>query len=142
MQSEYRVAVTIRRPRMEVAEAMFDLGRTPDWMQGVLGYQAESGTPPELGSEFAWRIGKRAEIFEIVEYEEARTLVMESDDRVLTFELEGVPEGSIAWITAWSDAGGLRGIMNVFAFARQRRAAIRSLRKLKQLVESGRYRAA
>jgi len=142
MESEYRVAATIRRPRLEVAEAMFDLGRAPDWMEGVLGYQAESGSPPELGSEFAWRIGKRAELFEITEYEEARELAMESDDRVLTFELEGVPEGAIAWITAWSDAGGMRGLTNIVRFARQRRAAIRSLRKLKRLVESGRYRAA
>jgi|GEM_PF-1813138 len=142
MESEYRVAATIRRPRIEVAETMFDLSRASDWLDGVLGYQAESGTPPEVGAEFAWRIGKRAEVFEITEYEEARALVMESDDRVLTFELEGVPEGSIAWLTGWSDADGLRGLINVLTSGRQKRAAIRSLRKLKRLVESGRYRAA
>ncbi len=142
MESEYRVAVTIRRPRQEVATTMFDLARAPDWMEGVLGYEPDSGEPPEPGSVFAWRIGKRAEVFEVVEYEDARTLVMESDDRVLTFELEGVPEGAIAWITAWSDAGGLRGLTNIVRFAKQRRAAIRGLRKLKRLVESGRYRAA
>ncbi len=141
---EIRVATTIRRPRPEIAAVMFNPHYAPGWMAGVREAEVREGQPPELGASFAL-IGRRLpllqeEVFEIVEHHPDLTLTLEGDSRTLGFELEGVPVGTVVWLIIQTEPAGFQRLLPHWTRSRQRRAAIRDLRQLKQFIESGEYR--
>jgi hypothetical protein len=104
---DVEVAVTIRRPRRDVAAVMFDPRYDTAWIGGML--QVRSATPGLLRRAMkvalvARVLGRRvADIREVVDHEPDRRVEMIA--RIpfglrTRYELEGIPEGTIARIHA------------------------------------------
>jgi hypothetical protein len=142
--SDIRVGITVRRPRPEVAAVMFDVHFLPGWLSAVRNVEILAGQPPKEGARLALIGGRAAarpdEVFEVVEYQPDLTLVLKGPSKTLTLSLEGVPVGTVAWLEFQTERTGLRRLLWLFADHRERRIAIRDLRRLKQFIESGEYR--
>ena len=140
MSSGFRVGITVRRARREVATVMFDLAYLPGWRSGIRGVEVVSGHPPEEGARVRLNGARPDAEFEIVEYEPDLTLVLQSETRILSLGLEGVPVGTVVWLGLETERTGLARLLGLWTQRRARRTAIRDLRRLKQLIESGEYR--
>jgi len=140
VKSGFKVGITVRRARPEVASVMFDVNYLSGWLSGVRSVEVESGTPPHVGATVALGSGRFADIFEIVEHQDDLLLVLKGENRTLTLALEGVPVGTVAWLGIETERTGLRRLLRRLIDSRERRSAIRDLRRLKQLIESGDYR--
>jgi hypothetical protein len=134
--SEFRVGITIRQARPEVAAVMFDVRYLPAWLSGVGQIEVVSGEPP---AETA-RVALGNQEFEIVEHLHDLTLVLQGKTTTLTLALEGVPIGTVAWLDVQTERTGLGRLLSRIIDHRERRIAIRDLRRLKQFIESGEYR--
>ena len=141
MISEIRVGVPIRRPRREIAAVMFDLHFLPGWLAGVRDMAVESGEPPAAGAIIAMIGGRmplrRVDLFKIAEYQPDAMLVLRNEARTLTFQLEGVPVGTVVWLHIETQRGGFARLLSPWLNYRSRRQAIRDLRRLKVFIESG-----
>jgi hypothetical protein len=138
--SEFKVGITVRRARPEVASVMFDVNYLTGWLSGVRSVEIDSGAPPEVGSTVALGRGRHADIYEVVAHEPDLLLVLESEALTLTLALEGVPVGTVAWLGIETERKGLGRLFRRLLDSRARRTAIRDLRRLKRLIESGEYR--
>ena len=132
----FRVGVTIRRPRPEVAAVMFDLRYLPAWLRGIREVEVDSGEPPNVGA----CVALDKDIFEIIEHENEMKLVIEGDTRTLGLSLEGAPVGTIAWLEIQTERTGLMRVMSYWIDRRRRARAIADLRRLKQFIELGSYK--
>ena len=140
MTSGFRVGITVRRARPEVASVMFDLHYLPGWRTGIRSVVFVSGQPPQEGA-CVKLLGARPDAeFEIVEHDPDLTLVLQSDTRTISLGLEGVPVGTVAWLAVETERTGLGRLIGLWTDRRARRVAIRDLRRLKQFIESGEYR--
>jgi hypothetical protein len=142
------VAITIRRPRRDVAAVMFNPRFDFAWIGFMAGQQRTSLGPLRRGTKVhrEWRLlGRRVpELCEVAEHVPDRCVEMVGQSRLawrIRYELEGIPEGTIARVrTQASPSRRLRlfvPTINLFL----RRAAIRDLDRLKLLIESGGSRA-
>lgn len=142
------VAVTIRRPRHDVAAVMFNPHYDPAWIGGVIQARPVVPGPLRRGVKIAWerrRLGRRiADVREVTDHVPERCVETIGDGPChlrIRYELEGIPEGTIARVRAeGSPSGWLRYVVpaiNVWL----RRAVIRDLDRLKSLVESEAWRA-
>jgi hypothetical protein len=142
--SEFRVGITVRRPRPEVASVMFDLHYLPAWLIGIRHVEVISGEPPHAGASVALMAKqgpvREEDVFEIVEHQHDLILLLQAKGRALTLELEGVPVGTVAWLWIEIERTGLRRLLSRWIDHRERQIAIRDLRRLKQFIESGEYR--
>lgn len=141
---EVRVATTVRRPRPEVAAVVFEPFYAPGWMNDVRDTEIVSGRPPAVGATFTL-VGTRlpirpSEMFEITEYDADLFLTLRGKNKTLAFEMEGVPVGTVVWMTITSECRGWQRLLRPWILYRRRRAAIGDLRRLKQFIESGDYR--
>jgi hypothetical protein len=138
------VAVTIRRPRSDVAAVMFNPRYDAAWIGAVVAAEPASSEPLRTGATVARitrflgrRITQRREVVahapnRYVELTAAAPLNLR-----IRYELEGIPEGTIARVRA---AGTPRGSLRFLARALTpllRRAVVRDLGRLKTLLESG-----
>ncbi len=119
---------------------MFDVNYLTGWLSGVRSVEVESGNPPAVGATVALSAGSAPDIFEIVQHEPDLLLVLESETRTLTLALEGVPVGTVAWLGIETERTGVARLFRRLLDTRERRIAIRDLRRLKRLIESGEYR--
>lgn len=138
--SGFRVGITVRRPRPEVAAVMLDVHYLPGWRVGIRKVEVVSGEPPEVGARVLLVGARPDDIFEIVEHEPDLLLVLQTDTRTITLGLEGVPVGTVAWLAVDTERTGLSRLIGRLTDRRARRVAIRDLRHLKQFIESGEYR--
>jgi hypothetical protein len=138
--SGFKVGITVRRARPEVASVMFDVNYLTGWLSGVSSVVVDSGAPPGVGATVALGNGRHADIFEIVEHQPDLLLVLEGETLTITLALEGVPVGTVAWLGIETERKGLRRLFRRVLDGRARRVAIRDLRRLKRLIESGEYR--
>ena len=141
MISEFRVGVTIRRPRREIAAVMFDLHFLPGWLAGAGDMAVGSGDPPPAGAILA-KIGgrmplRRTDVSKIAEYQPDTMLVLRNEATTLTFQLEGMPVGTVVWLHIETQRGGFARLLSPWLNYRTRRQAIRDLRRLKVFIESG-----
>ena len=144
---DIEVAVTIRRPRRDVAAVMFNPRYDAAWIGGVVQVQPAGPGPLRPGTKIAREsrlLGRRiGDIREVVELVPDRCVEMIAESPFslrIRYELEGIPEGTIARIRAQgSPLGHLRfivGMINPLV----RIAVIRDLGRLKALLESGAWR--
>jgi hypothetical protein len=144
---DVEVAVTIRRPRSDVAAVMFDPRYDTVWIGGVLQVRPAPPGPLRLGTKIARVsriLGRRvADIREVVEHvpEHCVEMVAQFPSGLrIRYELEGIPEGTIARISArGSPTGRLRLIVPAIN-PLLRHAVIRDLARLKALLETGAWR--
>jgi hypothetical protein len=144
---DVEVAVTIRRPRQDVAAVMFNPRFDPAWVGGVV--QSRSATPGPLrsGSKIAQVsrfLGRRvADIREVADHVPDRCVELIARVPLglrIRYELEGIPEGTIARIRAHGcPTGRLRYVVPAIN-PLLRRAVSRDLGRLKSLLESGAWR--
>jgi hypothetical protein len=143
---DVEVAVTIRRPRPDVAAVMFNPRYDTAWIGSAIEVRPATPGPLRRGTQIA-RVsrffGRRvADIHEVVEHEPDRRLEMfaRAFDLRIRYELEGIPEGTIARIHAHgSPTGRMRFVVRAIN-PLLRRAVIRDLSRLKSLLESGAWR--
>ena len=143
---DVEVAVTIRRPRQDVAAVMFNPRYDRAWIGGVVQVRPATPGPLRRGSkiELVLRLlGRRiADIREVLDHEPDRRLEMFASafDLRIRYDLEGIPEGTIARISARGrPTGALRFVMPALN-PLLRWAVIRDLDRLKSLLESGAWR--
>jgi hypothetical protein len=143
---DVEVAVTIRRPRQDVAAVMFNPRYDRAWIGNVVQVRPTTPGPLRRGSkiEFVLRfLGRRvADIREVLEHEPDRRLVMvaRAFDLRIRYDLEGIPEGTIARISARGHPTGRLRFVMLALNPLLRWAVIRDLDRLKLLLESGAWR--
>ena len=144
MPIEFRVGVTVRKTRDEVAKVVFDPSFTPAWRRGVLEVQSLPDAPLKVGSTFEWVVrafaGGRFELLQIVAMEPGVSQTLRSDIATYTFELSRIAEGTIAQVTGRIAPTGLQRLLGSWATARVRRGWLRDLHQLKRFMESDEYR--
>ena len=142
------VAVTIRRPRHDVAAVMFNPRYDAAWIGAVRKTQRAAPGPLRNGARVAreWRwLGYRGvETCEVVEHVPDRC--MEMTTRLpfglrIRYELEGIPEGAIARVRIHGQAAGLLRVMAMALNPLLRSTVIHDLDRLKALLESGVWRS-
>jgi len=138
------VAVTIRRPRQDVAAVMFNPRCDAAWISGVRTARASVPGPLRRGTEVArrWRWFGRGltETSQVVEHVADRSLEMSTElpfGLSIRYELEGIPEGTIARVRVAGRAEGLARLGARMLRRLMRFIIIRDLGRLKRLVESG-----
>lgn len=144
---DIEVAVTIRRPRRDVAAVMFNPRYDTAWIGGLVQVRPTTPGPLRLGSRIACVsrfLGRRvADIREVVEHVPDRCVEMTARFPLalrIRYELEGIPEGTIARIRA---QGGPTGRLRYVVLALRpllRRAVVQDLDRLKLLLETGAWR--
>ena len=141
---DVEVAVTIRRPRRDVAKVMFNPQYDPEWIGSVLEVQRGDAGPLRQGSAVQrvsrcyWR--RCVSMLRVVEHVPDRTLELSGDRpfaQRIRYTLEGIPEGTIARVEVKRAAGGHAPLPAGIAAVLMRRATIRDLDRLKWLVEAG-----
>jgi len=141
------VAITIRRPRIDVARVMFSPRYDTAWIGRLRNSVANTAGPLRAGvtvaHEWRWFHRRIAEVSEVVQHTQGR--VLELATRLpfalrLRYELEGIPEGSIARIRMVGTASGALRFIAPVANMLLRGAVIRDLDRLKALLESGAWR--
>ncbi len=142
------VAVTIRRPRREVAAVMFNPRYDAAWIGAVRKTRPAAPGPLRHGAQIAreWRwLGcRRVETTEVVEHVPDRCVEMMTQlpfGLRIRYELEGIPEGTIARVHVQGDAAGLLRVMAMALNPLLRRVVIRDLDQLKALLELGARRS-
>jgi|ERR1700721_1452143 hypothetical protein len=143
---DVEVAVTIRRPRRDVAAVMFDPHYDTAWIGSALHVEPTTSGPLRCGTKITQVsrfLGRRvAELREVVEHVPDRSveIVAQPCGLRIRYELEGIPEGTITRIRAQGRPTGswrfVVGALNPLL----RRAVIRDLVRLKALLESGAWR--
>jgi len=144
---DVEVAVTIRQPRRDVAAVMFNPRYDIAWIGSALQVHPATPGPLRRGSKIALEsrfLGRRVtDIREVVDHEPDRRVEMITRFPFrlrVRYELEGIPEGTIARISARGrPTGRLRFVMPALN-PLLRRAVIRDLDRLKLLLESGAWR--
>ncbi|MGA3400548.1 MAG: SRPBCC family protein [Acetobacteraceae bacterium] len=144
---DVEVAVTIRRPRPDVAAVMFNPRYDTAWIGSVLQVRPATPGPLRRGTKIALVsrfLGRRvADIREVVEHVPDRHVEMIARFPLglrVRYELEGIPEGTIARIRAQGrPTGRLRFVVHAIN-PLLRRAVVRDLGRLKSLLESGAWR--
>ena len=143
MPIEIRLAVTVRRPRPEVAQVLFDPSFDTEWIAGLT---AATVTPLGLlraGSTVVRRFAdRRREVVDeqtVVEAEDGRILVVQRSrpfPQILGFELERTPEGTLLRVHLVGVVPGLRRVLSPWLRWRLRRALLQDLWALKDFVEA------
>jgi len=138
------VAVTIRCPRRDVAAVMFNPRFDTAWIGGLRKSKASSPGPLRNGAKVvrSWRRFGRslAETSEVVGHVPDRSLEMTTQlpfGLSIRYELEGIPEGTIARICVEGRVTGLLRFAAITFDQLLRSAVVRDLGRLKHLVESG-----
>ncbi len=143
---DVEVAVTIRRPRPDVAAVMFNPRYATAWIGSALQVLPEHAGPLRHGTKVAFVsrfLGHRiADIGEVVDHEPDRRLEMfaRAFDLRIRYELEGIPEGTIARISARGWPAGRLRFLAAAINPLLRRAVMRDLGRLKSLLETGAWR--
>jgi hypothetical protein len=141
------VAVTIRRPRQDVAAVMFDPKFDPAWIGGVKLVRPTPPGPLRHGSKVE-RVSRRlgrlvANAVEVVDHVPERSVEMTAlhpFDLRIRYELEGIPEGTITRIRARGTPTGRLRFIVLAINAVLRWGTLRDLDRLKALLESGTWR--
>ena len=141
---DVEVAVTIRRPRQDVAAVMFNPRYDTAWIGNVMQVRPATSGPFRRGSKIATVsrfFGRHVtDIREVVDHEPDRRVEIITRYPFglrVRYELEGIPEGTIARISARGrPSGRLRFFMPALNLL-LRRAVVRDLGRLKTLLESG-----
>lgn len=141
------VAVTVRRPRHDVALVMFNPRFDSAWIGGVSRARPSPPGPLQRGTKVARErrfLGRRvADSCEVIEHVPDRCVEMVTQSPFalrIRYELEGIPEGTIARIRAEGNTTS-RLRFAVPAINRLLRfQVIRDLSRLKSLLESGAWR--
>ena len=131
------VAVTIRRPRHDVAAVMFDPRYEVGWIGGMM---ASTSTPPgplrrgamivrEL-HRFGRRMTEQREVTDYVPERRVETLSRGPWHVHIGYELEGIPEGTIARIIVEGRPPGWARFLAPVIDLMLRRAVIRDLDRL------------
>lgn len=143
---DVEVAVTIRRPRPDVAAVMFDPRYDTAWIGGAVQARADQPGPLRRGTKIACVsrvLGRRVtDVREVVDHVPDRRIEMlaQAFDLRIRYELEGIPEGTIARVSAQGSASRRWGLLLRAINPLVRRAVIRDLGRLKTLLESGAWR--
>lgn len=142
MPIDVNAATTIRRLRADVAEVMFDPILQPRWTSTVLETGPLDG-PARQGAHFArvtHRFGRRRrEVVEILDHMPNQRLelaVQQPFAMHIAYELQPIPEGTIARIRAHGRVSGPLRLFRPMLRAILRRSIRRDLDALKSLVES------
>jgi len=141
---DVEVAITIRRPRRDVAAIMFDPQRDAEWIGGVVQVVPSDSGPVRRGTTLervSRRLGRRfACVLQVVDHVPDRALELraqQSTGQHIRYTLEGIPEGTIARIQSHLRPAGRWRLTTAVHTALLRRAIIRDLDRLKWLVEAG-----
>jgi hypothetical protein len=147
MAIETKIAITIRKPRVEIAEIMFDPLLAPAWMGDVMYSEVATEGVLPLGGTFEWvRMLAGNELTEEVEVLERTpqvSLVWRAEGGLRTtmrFTLEGIPEGAVVRVWCRVEPSGFWYLLWPFLPSMLRRGLTRDLRELKQFMESGEYK--
>jgi hypothetical protein len=143
---DVEVAVTIRRPREDVAAVMFNPRYDPAWIGSVVQVRPAAPGPLRRGTKIECVLrflGRRVPAMrEVVDHEPDRRLELFASafDLRIRYDLEGIPEGTIARIsTRGRPTGRLRFVMPALN-PLLRWVVQRDLGRLKALLESGAWR--
>jgi hypothetical protein len=141
---DVEVAITIRRPRRDVARVMFDPRYDATWIGGVIEAERGGAGPMLRGSTWQrtcrrlWR--RRRTGLCVVDFVPDSALEFRADPPLAErtrYTLEGIPEGTIVRIETQRDADGGVRLPAAIGCMLLRRAVIRDLDRLKWLVEAG-----
>jgi len=141
------VAITIRRPRPEVGRVMFDPRYDPVWIgtvrRSALAARGPMGAGTKINREWHWLGRTFADGGEVVEHVPDRSMAFTTQlplDLRVRYELEGIPEGTIARVCVAGRATGMLRFGAAALSALLRWGVIRDLDRLKALLESGEWR--
>src|ERR1700733_6668335 len=144
---DVEVAVTIRRPRRDVAAVMFNPRYDTAWVGGVLQVRPATPGPLRRGMKVALVsrvLGRRvANVREVVDHEPDRRVEMIAPVPFglrIRYDLEGIPEGTIARIRARGRPTGRLRFVEAAINPLLRWSVIRNLERLKALLETGAWR--
>jgi hypothetical protein len=144
---DVEVAVTIRRPRRDVAAVMFNPRYDTAWIGGMLQVRPATPGPLRRGMKVALvsRVfGRRvADVREVVDHEPDRRVEMIAQVPFglrIRYELEGIPEGTIARIRARGRPTGRLRFVVAAINPLLRWSVVRDLERLKMLLETGAWR--
>lgn len=126
---------------------MFNPHHDAAWIRGVRNVRPMAQGPLRRGAKLAreWRmLGRRiTETSEVMEHVPERSLAMATQlpfGLRVRYDLEGIPEGTIARVRAEGGAAGPLRLFVPLLDAVVRSAMLRDLRRLKRLLESGAWR--
>ncbi|HTB47532.1 MAG TPA: SRPBCC family protein [Acetobacteraceae bacterium] len=144
---DVEVAVTIRRPRRDVAAVMFNPRYDTAWIGGMLQVRPATPGPLRRGMKVALVsrvLGRRvANVREVVDHEPDRRVEMIAPVPFglrIRYDLEGIPEGTIARIRARGRPTGRLRFVGAAINPLLRWSVVRDLERLKVLLETGAWR--
>lgn len=145
MAVDVEVETVIARPVDEVAAYAGDPGHAPEWYANIASVEWQTPPPMGVGSRLAFVarfLGRRLEyVYEVVELEPGRRLVMETDGRPFpmrtTYEWEAVDDHRTRMVLR--NTGAPKGFAAIGArpmAAAMRRAMTNDLARVRSLLES------
>jgi hypothetical protein len=144
---DVEVAVTIRRPRRDVAAVMFNPRYDTAWIGGMLQVRPATPGPLRRGMKVALVsrvLGRRvANVREVVDHEPDSRVEMIAPVPFglrIRYDLEGIPEGTIARIRARGRPTGRLRFVGAAINPLLRWSVVRDLERLKVLLETGAWR--
>ena len=147
MMFKIEVAMTIRKPRRDIAWVIFNPLCDTAWSHQVLEVRLLAHGPLRAGScisRVCRFLGRRYhDVVEIVEYVPGQFIEMAMQRPLairVRYSLEGIPEGTIVRVHATGRSTGLLRLIGPLTRRTLRRNYIRSLHDLKSLMESNHFR--
>jgi hypothetical protein len=147
MMFQIEVAITIRKPRRDIARVIFNPLCDTAWDHQVLEVRPLAHGPLQAGSCISrvYRfLGRRYhDVAEIVEYSPGQFIEMTVQRPIemrVRYSLESIPEGVIVRVHATGRSAGLLRLIGPLTRLMLRRNYIRNLHDLKFLMESNHFR--
>lgn len=135
-------SVTIQRSPHEVFEYLANFGNVPEWNYAIVKTQKTSDGPVGVGTTYRQTRSLPSpseEAFEVTEFEPDRRLAIRGAlgpfEGTLTYDLEGVPDGTKITNNADLQAHGLLKVAAPLARGRVGDAVAANLQKLKEILE-------
>jgi hypothetical protein len=141
---DVEAALTIRKPRRDVAAVMFNPRYDTAWIGGLVAVHPVPPGPLRHGTRMkrvsrylGCRFARRLEVVHHVPERAAELTTQKPFPLRWRYELEGIPEGTITRIRAQGGGTGLLRLASPMLSIWLRRGMQRDLLRLKRLLEAG-----
>jgi hypothetical protein len=142
-----RVGTTIRRSRRKVAGVLYDPRYDAEWMETLQEPAYDDGGPLVVGRhlERSLRLpmGWVELDMSVTEHQREKRVAIEATANIpvrILLDLDGIPEGTIAWIEIEAQFSGFRRLLGPAIRLFWRKALLGDLARLKALIESNGHR--